>query len=161
MTKKPAFSSAIEVLVIMVVIAFGYMLVIPNFLSSVSKDKNILSNPSQVTSSYSKINQERILIQATSSLVAQNGGTLKGLCSDNQCFIDKYASVLSVMKKTNEATIVLINGTLVSISNTDKNCNSNVCAKIKIDVNGFKKPNKLGVDIFEANITTTAITSFK
>lgn len=55
---------------------------------------------------------------------------------------------------TNNASAILIDGTTFDIS-WKPSCNGNngtlttICGNLAVDVNGFKKPNKMGRDIFE------------
>jgi len=169
MSKKQAFS-VVDILITMLVMAFGYMLVMPQLMNYSSKNKQAPSSaPYQKAISYSKDNDESIIRQATATISAENGGTLQGLCSDNQCLLDKYASVLSVLKKCDASNakecwhedgavgMILMNGTLFAITDTSPS----VDAKIKIDVNGFALPNQPGADIYEADIVSGSLTSFK
>jgi hypothetical protein len=170
MNKRQAFSVA-DILITMVVMGFGYMFVMPQLMNYSSKNKQTPSDaaPYQKAVVYSKDNDEAIIRQATATISAENGGTLQGLCSDNKCFLDKYASVLSVLKKCDASNVkecwnedgasgmILINGTLFAITDT----NPSGDAKIKIDVNGFALPNQAGVDIYEADIVSGSLTSFK
>ncbi len=53
--------------------------------------------------------------------------------------------------------MILIDGTLMRFNLTSAPCNENMtnhtrCAAITVDINGFKKPNKYGMDIFDISV---------
>ncbi|MDD3150879.1 MAG: prepilin-type N-terminal cleavage/methylation domain-containing protein [Candidatus Gastranaerophilales bacterium] len=61
-----------------------------------------------------------------------------------------------------EPGLIINNGSLMLFYIGSSNCSSSVgtytrCGFIVVDVNGFKKPNTVGKDIFYANITTNAL----
>ncbi|MDD3150361.1 MAG: prepilin-type N-terminal cleavage/methylation domain-containing protein, partial [Candidatus Gastranaerophilales bacterium] len=61
----------------------------------------------------------------------------------------------------NKPGLILNNGVLLVLWSKSVNCSNPVgdytrCAGMNIDINGFKKPNIVGKDIFNANITSNA-----
>src|SRR5574344_760671 len=66
----------------------------------------------------------------------------------------------------NLAGIVLNDGTFILFSMLDKNCNNHAapnfynCGSISVDINGLKKPNAFGKDIFFVNILKNSIKPF-
>jgi len=66
-----------------------------------------------------------------------------------------------------DAGLVLNNGTLMMFSIHDVNCNATIsgadfkyCGQIEVDVNGFKKPNIVGKDIFGTYVTEDGLIPF-
>ncbi|MDD3150490.1 MAG: prepilin-type N-terminal cleavage/methylation domain-containing protein [Candidatus Gastranaerophilales bacterium] len=58
--------------------------------------------------------------------------------------------------------LILNNGSLINFYINKSDCSYTVgdytrCGDIYVDVNGFKKPNTIGKDIFHANVTSTAL----
>ncbi|MDD3149510.1 MAG: prepilin-type N-terminal cleavage/methylation domain-containing protein [Candidatus Gastranaerophilales bacterium] len=58
--------------------------------------------------------------------------------------------------------LILNNGSLIRLGIEKSNCSQSIgdytrCGYISIDVNGFKKPNTIGKDIFFANITSNTL----
>lgn len=68
----------------------------------------------------------------------------------------------SIGNRTNLAKVVLVDGTSVAFGGVNENCKlingqsrelSNICGWVIVDINGTKKPNVYGVDIFEFYLT--------
>ncbi len=51
-----------------------------------------------------------------------------------------------------DACIVLNDGTLINFENYDSACTNDDCGLLQVDVNGFKKPNIIGKDIFRIHV---------
>jgi len=92
---KAGFTLA-EVLITLLIIGVISSIVIPSLISN-TQDAEYKATLKKVYSDLS---------QATKMVMMDNGGTIKGLCSDNgdDCLRDKYLSYLSYVKKCNEGT---------------------------------------------------------
>ncbi|MDD3149727.1 MAG: prepilin-type N-terminal cleavage/methylation domain-containing protein [Candidatus Gastranaerophilales bacterium] len=117
------------------------------------------------------------LSQAQLMIMNNNDGTMSGACTNHITYRDAFASYLNILKScpttdlagncwhskeisgTHSAVLgddvgtILNNGAFLAFDWDSNNCAAtygpgNVCGKIVIDVNGFKKPNKAGKDIF-------------
>lgn len=170
MNKKSGFGIA-QLLVAMMVMSFGYLLVMPHIVKySETNDPQKASSPVQKSYAYAKGTIVQKLSSAVRMITISNSGTMKGLCSTNACMADKFSKQLSIMKKckgnpsgcwhsggNDFGGIVLMSGTLISFENTNSSCSGEICSIIHYDVNGFKKPNKEGLDIFKAYITPYSV----
>lgn len=134
------------------------------------------------------------LNQATISIMSENAGNLKNLCTSdvNNCLKDQYQKYFKVTKSCTDSTgsecwhasgnWSYLNGDpIVGWSNTASfasaegflyrfeaagfpDCTNNSwvnnlpkCAFINVDINGFKKPNTVGKDIFFMILTENKI----
>ncbi|OGH99507.1 MAG: hypothetical protein A2104_02445 [Candidatus Melainabacteria bacterium GWF2_32_7] len=86
-------------------------------------------------------------------------GTSQGDCWHASGVIKSYANPNSVITThwQNGSSFMLNNGMLVYFFSVDKDCNNDDCGDIVIDVNGFKKPNRIGYDIFGITIYTNKV----
>lgn len=120
---------------------------------------------------------QSVMGQAVNLLALENGGTLTGLCDTNEnhnCFAEKLLLYLKKakycpadsdeneycygLKITNRPHIILPDGIALEIYHSDKNCIGTTkepyktdikhCASFYADINGYKKPNIKGQDIF-------------
>ncbi|MFH0701951.1 MAG: type II secretion system protein [bacterium] len=120
-----------------------------------------------------------VIDQATSQIRADNGGSLKSVFTSNNILRDKFKEYLNTVKSctqgqslgncwhnndgsskylngnpitsynTASSGIVLNNGVLVYLTNSNPNCTSTTyCGLISVDVNGWKGPNTMGKDIY-------------
>jgi len=168
---RKAFTLA-EILITLTVIGVVAALTIPTLLQN--------TNQAEIAAAWKKDFSD--INQATIQIISDNGGTMKGICSDwdHDCFRNAYSKYLSFIKTCNAgpnngncwhkpgefyefdstpitssswsgaAGAILNNGSLIWIAN-DKtsDCHGGVeCGYFSVDVNGFKKPNTLGKDIF-------------
>lgn len=101
--------------------------------------------------------------------IAQNCGTSAG-CFPNSdyLFLDKSSTegIDSINWKTK---IKLQDGTSVSFFSRSADCNAssgtslalqNICGAIEIDINGLKRPNQFGIDLFRFHITKYGIVPY-
>jgi len=92
------------------------------------------------------------------SALSCNSGTSRGSCwhNDNTW---KYLNGTNA-SKSDTASVMINNGNLLRFFYIDSNCNDTSygipeCGHITVDINGFKKPNINGKDIFWLHITAT------
>lgn len=130
-----------------------------------------------------------VLSQATLMVLNENAGTLANLCTNSDCIRDVYSEYLPTIKKCNDGTsgcffawgepwyymskatvggwgsdsgAILRDGVVVNYAYFNPNCNSwaNECGNIYVDVNGSKKPNTIGKDIFKIHIQSNGISPY-
>lgn len=172
MNNKTAFTLA-EVLVTLTIVGIISALVIPVLFQNL-QDYQLKTSWKQA---YSDINK------ATALIKKDGGGSLIGSFTSTIVMKDKYANYLSVVKNCNNASsngcwhktdewqawdgtlrtgtgdagLMLNNGTIMFFTWTSASCSNNaslkICGDIYLDVNGFKKPNIIGKDIFAVSIT--------
>ncbi|MDD3150737.1 MAG: prepilin-type N-terminal cleavage/methylation domain-containing protein [Candidatus Gastranaerophilales bacterium] len=99
---------------------------------------------------------------------AANGGSGSGASADGCWHDDGDWFLLRGTSRTGltRPALILNNGAFVMFSLYTSNCSSTTsssggdylrCGELKIDVNGFKKPNTCGKDIFYASIISTTL----
>ena len=165
---KTAFTLA-EVLITLLIIGVVSSLVIPALIQD--------SQDAELKTAWKKV--YGVVDQATRQMMLDNGGTLKGLFTDQNTLMNQYGNYFVYSKKcintagcwhlanewfwhngspVNQNGVngyVLTDGLFISPAFMDMNCESTLysgsiqkCAWMLIDVNGFKKPNKLDKDIY-------------
>jgi len=170
-----AFTLA-EALITLAIIGVIAAITIPTLLQK--------TNEEELKTAYKKMYSN--LSQATTKLVMDSGGTLKG----DKDFVNRFSKYLNVSKLCtaseiygncwhkmgefkyldgtpatgygNEPGMILNDGSFVFFANRTDDCSYtdlgvSDCAKIRIDVNGFKKPNTFGKDIFDIHLFETTI----
>jgi prepilin-type N-terminal cleavage/methylation domain-containing protein len=170
MKLKFAFTLA-EVLIVLGIIGIIAEMTIPTLIDNVNNTAYIVGLKKELS----------ILNQAYLSLKADNGGTIKGLCTtnDSDCLGNlfkpylRYTSIVTGVPSVNslancwDSTEILntgeqhdcfsmADGTVIDFDEEYGDCNTN-CGITYIDVNGRKKPNVWGKDrylfyIYDDNI---------
>ena len=168
--------SVFSFLITLIVIAFGYTLVVPQLVRYTKQtNENIKAKPEVDSSTLAleKTTAGQTLSQATSMILMESNNSFQNLCSTNECLRDLYSSKLSAMSTCNEdnitncwssalpnsSAIVLNNGQFVLFTQSDASCSNQTCAKIYIDVNGYNAPNELNNDIIGFNLTPNSVTA--
>lgn len=176
MNKKRQGFSIVSFLIALIVIAFGYSLVMPSLLQYVHQSKKVNKMVTQANSptlEVEKTTAAQNINQASSLILQENNFSLQNLCNSNDCFRDLYAQKLSIIstctegnieqcwhKKVEQASAMsLTNGMLVLFRETDPSCTNQTCGKLYVDINGFKAPNSLGADIIGFNISPNSVTA--
>jgi len=131
-----------------------------------------------------------VFSQATMMAISDNGGSLYGVCTNNNaCLRDLYFNYLNYSKKCEDAqsfgvcwhaegSTKLLNGTPIPNAGWDwYNCAggilnngalilinggdcSPICGMISVDINGFKGPNVIGKDLFMITIYENKLVPF-
>ena len=172
--RKTAFTLA-EVLITLAIIGIIAAMVIPSLLNNINNMqyvtalKKIYSSLSQATQRI--VNEEG----GTMEGLCDSNSCMKDLfleymigvksceiTSTNGCWhkSKKWFSFSgSPVYSTEESMSVLVgnDGSLIEFMNVAKNCNSKIesltvpvaCARMRVDVNGYKSPNTVGKDIFD------------
>jgi len=173
--KNKAFTLA-EILITLTIIGVIAALTIPTLLQN--------KNEQELKTAYKKM--YATLSQAAARLVSDSGGTLKGdlnyvnrftpylnvskICSNSEIYGNcwhkmgefKYLKGTPVTGYGDEMGMVLSDGSLLFFGNKSIDCSNAIygvatCAVIRFDVNGFKKPNTFGKDIFDIHLFPTTI----
>jgi len=181
-----AFTLA-EVLVTLAVIGVISALTIPALLQN--------TNEQELRTAWKKNYSE--LVQVTSQITHENGGSIKGLFPDSNSMANAYGAKMNYIRKCSTANysecwaasgearmlngsimgvsnlgsyLVLNNGSVLRITLYDTNCSEHIgnpspdgmyrCGEIYIDVNGHKKPNVMGKDIYGGVITPDSFVPF-
>lgn len=156
-----------EVLITIGIIGIVAAMTVPTLIKNTQKQEIITA----YKEAFSQINQ------ATMAITSDNGGTLAGLFTDATTLINLYSQKLKVIKtcfpdgggttcgfpteipsSVFNSTFTLANGVIVGVGKIDTNCDTNywglanfgqnLCTEFVLNVNGEKKPNKRGEDIF-------------
>lgn len=169
--RKAAFTLA-EVLIALAVIGVVAALTIPLLVNNMREDA--------FKSAYKKAFS--VVSQATLAIKSDNNGSLVGVFSDNTAYINSYVEKLDTISVclsnctfdgisayTGQAnapgSIVFKDGLKLASSGLSSQCDDSgawkptmffgqpLCGEFYIDVNGNKKPNSAGKDIFWVGIT--------
>jgi prepilin-type N-terminal cleavage/methylation domain-containing protein len=175
---KTGFTLA-EVLITLLIIGIISSIVIPGIIADTQQ--------AELKTAWKKTYSE--LSQATIRLIADNGGSLKGVFTDRDSVKNTFAKYLSYTSSCdnnnnngtcwhkanqwyylngtsitdNPPALILSNGSLLRFNFMATNCDSGSqlrCGEIYVDVNGFKKPNTIGKDIFGIYIRENSIRPF-
>lgn len=108
-----------------------------------------------------------VLAQATSRVMMDNGGTMMGAVYNGGAVIPAYSKYMTFSKvcawpnsaecwasttiSDLVAGAVQTNGMLIQVDGSGS-CSFVGCVTIRVDVNGYKKPNTCGQDIFEMHV---------
>ena len=175
---KKAFTLA-DVLITLAIIGIIAALTIPALLKNTGIEENI----ARLKKNYS------VISQATMLIMNDYGGTLTGICSDDDCWVQLYKAKLNSIKTCPNspvgacwqanlpdpfvayaasdpvAGLVLSDGTFVGFTYYNSNCTDNTdglasCARIDIDVNGNKGQKLDGEDVYSFHLTLSGIKPF-
>lgn len=177
-----AFTLA-ETLITLAIIGVVAAITVPGLINNI-KDNELKASFEKTYAS---------LDQATRQIMQENGGTMVGICADDDhaCQRDKYSMLLKAKSCDTGSTLgacwhandgsskylngvpittwgdtaglVLNNGAFLRFIQKDDMCQSTFsstigqCGLLLIDVNGIKKPNTYGKDIFEVHIFKNGI----
>lgn len=165
-----------EVLLTLVIVGVVAALTIPSLVNQVGDDN--LKKSWKKT--YTDLNQAAIQI------LTDNSGTFRGVFANNTELLNKFSEKMSYVKKCtssvdegcfyssselyfksgesanswdlNKPGFVLGNGAAIYFNNANTTCTDTTrCGEIVVDVNGSKKPNVIGKDLFLINIVGNRI----
>lgn len=169
-----------EIIITIAIIGTIAAMTIPTLSAKIQKVE--LENSFKVT--YAKLNEILKMIEAENgsiSNVTNNAYELLMLfksysagssyCSQGQaakiCWPARWITLNGIdlsHSTENVDTIILGNGASINLNCYSKTCSSNVelkepigCARLRVDTNGPKLPNKVGYDIFDFYITTDGL----
>lgn len=177
-----------EVLITLAIVGTIAALTIPSLVTKVDNEEKIAALKKSVTE----------LSQVTNLIVSKNSGSVVGLISNDNSFLDNYAKYLLLTKQCRagqdmgkcwhaDGTVkdlqgkplglgvsadydswctraISADGRLYMFQLDSSNCTNNLykingtnvrCGAIWVDVNGFKKPNQVGRDIFTYILIST------
>lgn len=163
--RKKGFTLA-EVLITLVIIGVIAAMTIPTLMNNTNKQEYV----SKLRKAYATLSQ------ATNKIITDEGmprGDIGGWVTSRTAVFNLYKKYLNVTKDCLTSSdcsipdtdvinmtyagykLILSDGMVINISTNDTHCGldhvqgtSNVCQYIDVDINGHKKPNKLGRDIF-------------
>ena len=174
-----AFTLA-EVLITLGIIGVVAAMTIPSIINSTQK-KELVAQYKKV---YSSISQAYLMMQN------DNGGTIEGLCSSENDYIElfsKYMNNVKTCKTTEEdlnscftrtmktpsggslssdigSSLITADGAQLLFYHISSSCTGTTelkkpigCARIRVDVNGEKKPNTISYDIFDFYLTQNGV----
>lgn len=95
MTKSKAFTLA-EVLITLAILGVVAATVIPSLMNNIKNEQLV----AMLKKDYSTLSQ------ATQMIVADNGGSIKGVCSDNDCLRDLYGKYIKELKTCNNGAYI-------------------------------------------------------
>lgn len=179
LTKNKGFT-LIEILIALVVIGIVAALVTPMLL--------VYINRHNYRSAFRK--EFSVLSGALNKITSENGGSIKDLCNDSSEFRDLFSKRLNTMKVCNQGysegcrysgatgqngqddggfswmqdvpAIVLADGAILQFYLSAKDCSdaTHGCGMITIDVNGVKRPNREGEDVYMLHIFDNVVKPF-
>ena len=176
--KRCAFTLA-EVLITLGIIGVVAAMTMPTLINSTQKQELV----AQYKKTYS------VLSQAYMMLLNDNGGSLEGVFTSSNSYIDVFSKYIKDVKtcRTNEevtrcyldsfktltgrvvnsdvgSTLTTPDGAILLFYHINNSCIGTReldkpigCGRIRVDVNGTKKPNTVGYDIFDFYITQNGI----
>ena len=168
-----------EVLITLGIIGVVAAMTMPSLINSTQKKELV----AQYKKAYSVISQAYLMI------LNDNGGSLEGVFTSNNDYIDIFSKYIKNVKKcqTNDqitrcyidsfktlsgrtiygdtgSTLTTPDGAILLFHHFNSSCTSTTeleepigCGRIRVDVNGVKKPNTVGYDIFDIYITQKGI----
>ncbi|MDD3149711.1 MAG: prepilin-type N-terminal cleavage/methylation domain-containing protein [Candidatus Gastranaerophilales bacterium] len=179
MKKNLGFTLA-ETLIVIAIIGIIASIVTPMLFGTTSD--------AELKSKWKKIYGD--LSQATQLVMHNNGGSISGAFTDGNSFRNAYSNHFNIIKfckisdaegcwkphgewyflngttgainDTNRPGLIINNGSFIVfyfVSNTCNNSTSS-CGAIIIDVNGSKKPNMVGKDIFYTRLFNNVLTPY-
>ena len=176
--RRAAFTLA-EVLITLGIIGVVAAMTMPSLINSTQKQ--------ELVAQYKKVYS--VLSQAYLMISNDNGGSLEGVFTSNNDYIDVFSKYIKDVKtcRTNEevtrcyldsfkylsghvvntdpgSTLTTPDGAILLFLHDSNTCTGTRelnkpidCGRIRVDVNGTKKPNTVGYDIFDFYITQNGI----
>ena len=176
--RRAAFTLA-EVLITLGIIGVVAAMTMPSLINSTQKQ--------ELVAQYKKVYS--VLSQAYLMISNDNGGSLEGVFTSNNDYIDVFSKYIKDVKtcRTNEevtrcyldsfkslsghvvntdpgSTLTTPDGAILLFLHDSNTCTGTRelnkpidCGRIRVDVNGVKKPNTVGYDIFDFYITQNGI----
>ena len=84
--------------------------------------------------------------------IKEEDATVRGNCWHNTGEWKTMNGVSMDLNHSHDACIVLNDGTLINFEDYFPECVSDDCGIVQVDVNGYKKPNIIGKDIFRIHV---------